>query len=161
MVRRITAIALGGIAVSVVMIVLSRQSPHGLRDSALTSVALITALVALVASAVLAVRRWRGRRIDPVRVALGCVAGLVALLVALPSGCNDVGGVPDWERCRSYLGNPTLEWRGGSMEPWKSLYPILAPVLLSAVVGVLAWRAVGPRTSDPSGGNDQRAAATF
>jgi hypothetical protein len=142
--RRMTAIACGVVAVATVVILLWRQSPRGFRDSALSSAALITALVALVALGVVAVRRWRGRRTDAVRVALACVAGLVALLVILPSGCNDVGGVPDWERCWSFLGNPTLEWRGGSWTPWKVLYPLLAPLVLSAGVGFVAWRLVGP-----------------
>jgi hypothetical protein len=148
MARRMTAIAFGVVAVASVAIILSRRFPHPANDPGPTSVALITAFVAFVALAVVVVRRWRGRRTDAVRVALACVAGLVALFAILPYGCDDIGGVPDWERCWSFLGNPTLEWRGGSSEPWKSLYSILAPVLLSTAVGVLAWRVVGPRPVD-------------
>jgi hypothetical protein len=107
-----------------------------------------TALVAVVLLVVIGVRRSVGKRTDAVRVALACLFGLIAFFVILPNGCDDVGGVPDWRRCSSNLGNPTLEWRGGSWTPWKILYPILAPLLLGTAVGVLGWRVVGPPPAD-------------
>lgn len=144
MARRATAIVFAAASVVAVLVVLQRRFPYPAHDSGPTSVALLTALVALVALGVIAVRHWLGRRTDAVRVSLACLAGLIALLAIIPYGCDDIGGVPDWERCWSFLGNPTLEWRGGSWTPWKILYPILAPLLLSTAVGMLAWRVVGP-----------------
>ncbi|MEX2323326.1 MAG: hypothetical protein WEA29_06095 [Acidimicrobiia bacterium] len=148
MARRVTAIVVGAASVVAVVVVLQRRFPYPAHDSGPTSVALMTALGALIALGVIAVCRWLGRRTDVVRVFLACLAGLIALLAIIPYGCDDIGGVPDWERCWSFLGNPTLEWHGGSWTPWKILYPILAPLLLSTAVGVLGWRVVGPRPAD-------------
>ena len=61
------------------------------------------------------------------RPALSVAAGLVTLLGTMVAGCNDEGGVPSWERCHTWLGNPTVDWPGA---------PLLA---LALGVGYLAW----------------------
>jgi hypothetical protein len=135
-----------GAGVSVV-IILRQRIPHPDRDSAATAVYMLAAIGVLVAAGLIAIRRSVGRRPDPVRVSLACLAGIITFLVIAPSGCDDIGGVPDWERCASYLGNPTIEWRG-----WA--FALFGPLLLSIAMGVLAWKLVG---SPP---DDRRAAAT-
>jgi len=58
-----------------------------------------------------------------VRAVLSLAAGVTLVLAVSTFGCDDVGGVPSWERCHSFLGNPTIEW-------WGLLY------LVSLVAGV-------------------------
>jgi hypothetical protein len=142
MARRVTAIVLGMAAAGAAAVAVMRQIPHPDRDPAATSVALMTALAVLVAVGLIALRRSIGRRPDPVRVSLACTAGLIAFL-AIVGGCDDIGGVPDWERCTSYLGTPTLDWS----RPWVAV-TVFGPLLLSAAVGLLAWWLVGPPPGD-------------
>ena len=49
------------------------------------------------------------------------------------AGCDDEGGVPSWERCHMWLGNPTVGWSGA---------PLIAHALALGV-GYLVWRLVG------------------
>lgn len=56
-------------------------------------------------------------------------AGVVTLLSTVVAGCNDVGGVPSWERRQSWLGNPTVDWPGA---------PLIA-LALALGVGYLVW----------------------
>jgi hypothetical protein len=148
MVRRVTAIVFGAAAAAWVVVILRQRIPHPDRDSAATAVYMLAAIGVLVAAGLIAIRRSVGRRSDPVRVSLACLAGMITFLVIVPAGCDDVGGVPDWERCVSYLGNPTLD----SSRHWA--LSLFGPLLLSISMGGLAWWLVG---SPP---DDRRAAAT-
>ena len=60
---------------------------------------------------------------------LSVAAGVVTLLSTMVAGCIDVGGVPSWERCRTWLDTPTVDWPGA---------PLLA-LALSLGVGYLVW----------------------
>ena len=64
---------------------------------------------------------------------MSVAAGVVTLLSTMIAGCNDVGGVPSWERCHTWLGNPTVDWPGA---------PLFA-LALSLGVGYLVWRLFG------------------
>lgn len=61
------------------------------------------------------------------RSVLSVAAGVVTLLSTMVAGCDDVGGVPSWERCHTWLGNPTVDWAGA---------PSLA---LALGAGYLVW----------------------
>ena len=63
------------------------------------------------------------------RPMLSVTAGVVTLLSTVVAGCNDVDGVPSWERCHTWLGNPTVDWPGA---------PLFA-LALSLGVGYLVW----------------------
>lgn len=67
-----------------------------------------------------------------IRVVLSVFAGIATLLGTMTMGCDDEGGVSSWERCRSWLGNPILEWPGGDWSP-------IFPLLLGITVGAVAW----------------------
>ena len=71
-----------------------------------------------------------------VRLAFSLFAGVVTFLGTMTLGCDDAGGVPSWERCTSWLGNPILEWPGGD---WNLVFPIV----LAIVVGSGAWWVLG------------------
>jgi hypothetical protein len=62
-------------------------------------------------------------------------SGLLTVLATVTYGCNDVGGVPDWERCTSFLGNPIIEWEG--------VWFYLVPLLFGFAVGLLVWWSLG------------------
>ena len=71
-----------------------------------------------------------------IRVALSVGSGVITFLGTMTMGCDDVGGVPSWERCRSWLGNPIIEWPGGD-------WSIVFPIVLGAAVGVAVWWLIG------------------
>ena len=60
-------------------------------------------------------------------------AGVVTLLSTMVAGCNDVDGVPSWERCHTWLGTPTVDWPGAP----------LFSLALGLGVGYLVWRFLG------------------
>ena len=97
-------------------------------------VALAAGLGAIIVSADTAPQRQaRGLLLAVLRPMLSVTAGVVTLLSTMVAGCNDEGGVPSWERCQTWLGNPTVDWPGA---------PLLA-LALSLGVGYLVWRLVG------------------
>ena len=71
-----------------------------------------------------------------IRAAVAVVAGIVALLATMTAACDDIGGVPSWERCRSWFGTPIIEWPGGNWSP-------IFPLLIGAAVGVAVWWLMG------------------
>ena len=71
-----------------------------------------------------------------VRIVLSVVAGVVTFLGTMTSYCDDIGGVPSWERCQSWLGNPVIEWPGGNFSP-------LFALALGIGVGYLIWWLLG------------------
>ncbi len=72
------------------------------------------------------------------RAVLSLAAGITLALAASTYGCDDVGGVPSWERCHSFLGNPTIEWWG-----LLSLIPLVAGIGLGTAVWWLLGRSEG------------------
>jgi len=71
----------------------------------------------------------KGLLLAILRPMLSVAAGVVALLSTMVAGCNDVDGVPSWERCHTWLGNPTVDWPGA---------PLFA-LALALGVGYLVW----------------------
>ena len=67
------------------------------------------------------------------RPMLSVAAAVITLLGTAAAGCDDEGGVPSWERCYTWLGNPTVDWPGA---------PLLA-LALSLGVGYCVWRLFG------------------
>ena len=98
------------------------------------SVAVAAGLGAMIVSAgSVPARSWKGLLLAVLRAMLSVAAGVVTLLSTMVAGCNDVGGVPSWERCHTWLGNPTVDWPGA---------PLLA-LALSLGVGYFVWWLVG------------------
>ena len=75
----------------------------------------------------------KGLLLSVLRSTLSVAAGVVTLLSTVVAGCDDEAGVPSWERCDTWLGNPTVDWPGA---------PLLA-LALSLGVGYLVWRLFG------------------
>ncbi len=77
----------------------------------------------------------------------GIVAFLLAYLFLMAWSCNDVGGVPSWQRCSSVMGTP-----GFSVEDWglDNDLNTLIPIVPGVVVGVGVWWLSGRRRSDDS-----------
>jgi hypothetical protein len=69
------------------------------------------------------------------RAVLSLAAGVTLVLAVSTYGCDDVGGVPSWERCHSFLSNSTIEWWG-----LLSLVPLVAGVGLGGAVWWLLGR---------------------
>lgn len=85
----------------------------------------------------------------PARVAASLISGVIALvgsfLVLTPAGCNDVGGVPSWERCTSTVGLPAFSVEDLGLD---ATLNILIPLLIAFLVGWLVWAATGMSGSD-------------
>ena len=71
-----------------------------------------------------------------IRALLSVLSGIATLLGTMTMGCDDEGGVSSWERCRSWFGNPILEWPGGDWSP-------VFPLLLGIAVGAAVWWLLG------------------
>ena len=94
------------------------------------SVVIAAGLGAMIMSAGSMPRRGeKGLLLAILRPMVSVAAGVVTLLSTVVAGCNDVGGVPSWERCQTWLGNPTVDWRGA---------PLIA-LALALGVGYLVW----------------------
>lgn len=94
------------------------------------SVAIAAGLGAMIMSAEsVPGRDGKGLLLATLRPMLSVTAGVVTLLSTVVAGCNDVGGVPSWERCHTWLGNPTVDWPGA---------PLFA-LALALGVGYLIW----------------------
>jgi len=75
-----------------------------------------------------------------VSVVAGVAAAVAYFLLVLPSGCNDVGGVPSWERCITVLGTPAF-----SVEDfgWDNNLEVIPLLLVGLLVGLFTWWAIG------------------
>ena len=71
-----------------------------------------------------------------VRIVLSTAAGVAMFLGTMTAYCDDIGGVPSWERCQSWLGNPMVEWPGGNFSP-------LFALVFGIGVGGLVWWLLG------------------
>ena len=75
------------------------------------------------------------------RIVVSVVASVLVfvglVLFVFPSGCNDQGGVPSWERCTTPIGTPAF-----SVEDWgwDSSLNVIPPVVIAVLVGlVVRW----------------------
>lgn len=80
----------------------------------------------------------------PARVAASIISGVIALigsfLFLTPTGCDDRGGVPSWERCTSALGLPAFSVEDLGLD---NTFDILIPLLIAGIVGWAVWAATG------------------
>ena len=112
----------------------SAQNTRGVATWMVISVAVAAGLGALIMSVEpVPTRNKKGLLLSILRSALSVTAGVVTLLSTAAAGCDDEGGVPSWERCQTWLGNPTVDWPGA---------PLLA-LALALGVGYLVWRLFG------------------
>ena len=75
----------------------------------------------------------KGLLLSVLRSTLSVATGVVTLLSTVVAGCDDEVGAPSWERCETWLGNPTVDWPGA---------PLFA-LALSLGVGYGVWRLLG------------------
>ena len=78
-------------------------------------------------------------------VVTGLAATVAYYLFVLPSGCNDGGGVPSWERCITVMGTPAF-----SVEDfgWSNDLDGIPLILIGLVIGSITWWALGAGTKD-------------
>ena len=73
-------------------------------------------------------------------LAVGVAAMLVAVFVLAPAGCDDMGGVPSWERCTTFIGTPAFYVEDFG---WISTLNWVQPVLVGLLVGLITWGLAG------------------
>lgn len=67
------------------------------------------------------------------RVLLSAVTGIIGFLATTGGTCDDVGGVPTWDRCTSWLGTPLLvDWPSGIAD-------VLIPLGIGLAIGASVW----------------------
>ena len=113
--------------------VLGAVSARGTRGAAtwvVVSVTVAAGLGSLITSVESVPRRdGKALLLSILRSTLSVAVGAVTLLSTVVAGCDDPEGVPSWERCDTWLGNPTVDWPGA---------PLFA-LALSLAVGYLVW----------------------
>jgi hypothetical protein len=70
----------------------------------------------------------------------GGIAFAGAFYYLMPTGCNDVGGVPSWERCTSLGGTPAFSLSDLGLP---NQFDILIPLIAFAVVASVVWLLLG------------------
>jgi hypothetical protein len=81
-------------------------------------------------------------------LAAGVVAFVGAFYYLMPAGCDDVGGVPSWERCTSLEGTPAFSLSDLGLP---NQFDILIPLFAFALVASITWLLLGATDSDQSG----------
>ena len=120
------------LAVSVLGAV-SAQNIQGVAAWVVVSVTVAAGLGALISVESGPRRDGKALLLVILRSTLSVAAGVLTLLSTVVAGCDDPEGVPSWERCDTWLGNPTVDWPGA---------PLFA-LALSLSVGYLTWRLLG------------------
>ena len=109
----------------------SAQNTRGVATWMVIGVAVAAGLGAMMLSVEsVPTRDGRGLLLSILRPSLSVAAGVVTLLSTVAAGCDEEGGVPSWERCRTWLGNSTVDWPGA---------PLFA-LALGLGVGYVVWR---------------------
>ena len=80
----------------------------------------------------------------------GIVAFVGGFVFSMPMGCDDVGGVPSWERCTSAMGTPAFSPAEDFGLPFFA--DLLVPLVLAASMAGLMWWISG--RSVPAGPDD-------
>jgi hypothetical protein len=78
------------------------------------------------------------------RISLTAVASVVGfalvLLFVVPSGCNESGGAPSWERCTTIMGTPAVSVEDLGLDATLNVIP---PLVAAVLVGFGFWRILG------------------
>lgn len=82
-------------------------------------------------------------------IGAGVFGFIVGALFLMPAGCNDVGGVPSWERCTSAFGLAAFSVEDLGLE---STLDILIPVVAGLLVALATWALIGVGGPPPDGG---------
>ena len=71
-----------------------------------------------------------------VRISLSGLAGVLTLLATMTAACDDIGGVPTWERCTTWLGNPSFVELPFPLD-------LVVPLSLGLAVAFAVWWLLG------------------
>ena len=72
-----------------------------------------------------------------IRILIAAAVGVVAFLGTMVGNCDDVGGVPTWERCDTWLSTPAfVDWPSGILD-------LIVPLALGAATALAAWWLLG------------------
>lgn len=72
---------------------------------------------------------------------LSAIAAVATFLGSMTAYCDDIGGVPSWERCRSWFGSPIIEWPGGN-------FSLLFSLAIGIGIGYVVWWLFGKAPLD-------------
>jgi hypothetical protein len=67
------------------------------------------------------------------RIVVASLAGIITFLGTMTAYCDDIGGVPTWDRCRTWIGTPAY------IPVQSSLLDLLIPLSIGFVVAGLVW----------------------
>ncbi len=68
-----------------------------------------------------------------IRVLIAAAVGVITFLGTMGATCDDVGGVPTWERCDTWLGTPAfVDWPSGILD-------LFIPLAQGAAHGLAVW----------------------
>lgn len=67
---------------------------------------------------------------------VGVIVFALAVVFLLPTGCNEQGGVPSWERCTTMMGTPAFSVNDFG---FANQFDILIPLGLAFLTGVITW----------------------
>ncbi len=81
---------------------------------------------------------------------VGVLSFVAAYVLIFPSSCDDVEGVPSWERCSSLMGLPAF-----SLQDWglDNTFDIAIPLVGGLVGATLAWWLLGRTGHARDGGS--------
>jgi hypothetical protein len=72
-----------------------------------------------------------------VRFLITAAVGVVTFLGTMGATCDDIGGVPTWERCDTWLGTPAfVDWPSGILD-------LIIPLAPGTTLGLAAWWLLG------------------
>ncbi len=68
-------------------------------------------------------------------------------ILFMPMGCDDVGGVPSWERCTSMAGLPAFSLKDFQLN---AAWDILLPLAAGFFAAGLVWFLTGLASQEPN-----------
>jgi hypothetical protein len=67
---------------------------------------------------------------------VGVIVFALAVMFIMPTGCNEEGGVPSWERCTTMMGTPAFSVNDFGLA---NQFDILVPLLVGVLAATITW----------------------
>ena len=75
---------------------------------------------------------------------LSAIASTLVFLATMGGTCDDIGGVPTWDRCTSWLGTPLLiDFPSGILD-------LIIPLTIALAIGAAVWWLFGLLVTSPT-----------